>query len=79
MRKKGIIVITVLIILLLGSIFVDGFKLYLFEIQDFDKAASLALQIQATIAPLGIALISYLTSKNNENYYGLNLQSKCNR
>ena len=60
MRKKGIIVITVLIILLLGSIFVDGFKLYLFEIQDFDKAASLALQIQATIAPLGIALISYL-------------------
>lgn len=73
MRKKGIIVITVLIILLLGSIFVDGFKLYLFEIQDFDKAASLALQIQATIAPLGIALISYLTSKNNENYYGISL------
>lgn len=39
MRKNGIIVITLLGILLLGSIAVDGFKLFLFEIQDFDKAA----------------------------------------
>ena len=39
MRKKGIIVITLLGILLPGSIAVDGFKLFLFEIQDFDKAA----------------------------------------
>ena len=73
MRKKGIIIITLLGLLLLGSILVDGFKLFLFEIQDFDKAASIALQIQATIAPLGIALISFLTSKNNENYYGISL------
>lgn len=65
--------ILLIALLIIGSIFIDGFHLYLFTVPDFDKIASIAIQIQATITTLGIALLSFLANKTDDSYYGINL------
>lgn len=71
MRRHWLLIL--IILLIICSVLIDKFNYYFIGIKGFDEIVSYVLQIQATISALGIALLSFITNRSDEEYYGISV------